>query len=129
MDETIAEVRGVLAEIGADRIPCVEVYNKIDRLEGTAPHIERDEAGRPLRVWISARSGAGLGLLKGLLEEILGCGVERRLLTLGAGQGDLRARLYREARVLSDEPDGEGGWRLSVEFPATARSLRRAISG
>jgi GTP-binding protein HflX len=127
MDETIAEVRRVLAEIGADRIPCIEVYNKVDRLEGVVPHVERDASGRPARVWISARSGAGLDLLKGLLEEVLGGGIERRMLTLSADQGELRARLYREARVLSDEPDGEGGWRLSVEFPASARSLRRAI--
>ncbi|MEW6038096.1 MAG: ribosome rescue GTPase HflX [Pseudomonadota bacterium] len=127
MSETIAEVRQVLAEIGADRIPCIEVYNKIDRLEGVAPHAERDASGRPVRVRISARSGGGLELLKGILEEILGGGVERRNLALGAGQGELRARLYREARVLSDEPDGEGGWRVHVEFPATARGLRRAI--
>ncbi|AAU91986.1 GTP-binding protein [Methylococcus capsulatus str. Bath] len=127
MDETIAEVRQVLAEIGADRIPCVEVYNKVDGLDGVVPHVERNASGRPARVWISARSGAGLDLLKGLLEEVLGGGVERRILTLTAGQGQLRARLYREARILWDEPDGEGGWRLSVEFPASARALRRAI--
>ncbi len=127
MDDTIVAVRGVLAEIGAERIPCVEVYNKIDRLEGVVPHVERDASGRPVRVWISARTGAGLALLMGLLEEIVGGGGERRSLTLTAGQGELRARLYREARVLSDEPDGEGGWRLSVEFPASARGLRLAI--
>lgn len=127
MDETMAEVRLVLAEIGADQIPCVEVYNKIDCLDGAVPHVERDEAGRPIRVWVSARTGAGLDLLTGLLEETLGGGVERRTLSLSAEQGELRARLFREARVLSDAPDGEGGWTLCVEFPAKANGLRRAI--
>ncbi len=64
----IAAVNLVLAEIGADRIPQVLVYNKID-LNGAAPRIERDEYGKISGIWISARSGAGLDLAKQALEE------------------------------------------------------------
>ncbi len=64
----IAAVNGVLAEIGADRIPQVLVYNKID-LNGAEPRIERDEYGKISGVWISAKTGSGLELVKQALEE------------------------------------------------------------
>ena len=44
-EEHITQVNGVLAEIGADQIPQVLVYNKIDRLEIAAAH--RSRRGRP----------------------------------------------------------------------------------
>ena len=53
-DEHIAQVDEVLAEIGAEAIPQIIVYNKIDRLQRPAA-IERDEAGRASAVWISAQ--------------------------------------------------------------------------
>ena len=64
----IEAVNLVLAEIGADRIPQVLVYNKID-LNGAAPRIERDEYGKISGIWISATTGAGLELVKQALEE------------------------------------------------------------
>ena len=67
-DAQIAAVNSVLAEIGADRIPQVLVYNKID-LNGAAPRLERDEYGKINGVWISAKTGSGLDLVKRALEE------------------------------------------------------------
>ena len=67
-DAQIAAVNAVLAEIGADRIPQIMVYNKID-LNGAAPKIERDEYGKIVSIWISAKSGAGLDLIRLALEE------------------------------------------------------------
>ncbi len=67
-DRQIAEVNKVLAEIGADRIPQLMVFNKID-VNGLAPGLERDEYGRIGRVWVSAQSGAGLDLLRSALAE------------------------------------------------------------
>ncbi|HWO99297.1 MAG TPA: ribosome rescue GTPase HflX [Methylococcus sp.] len=122
--ETIQEVERVLAEIGAGDVPCIAVYNKIDALQGTLPRVDRDATGRPTRVWVSARTGQGVDLLKGVLEEVLGGGVERRTVKLTAAQGALRARLYRTAKVLSEEPDQGGGWSLQVEFPRQDGVLR-----
>ncbi len=49
-------------------LPCIRVMNKIDLLEGSAAHGRRD--GRS-RVWLSAKTGAGIdGLRKSLLEAI-----------------------------------------------------------
>ena len=67
-DRQIVEVNKVLAEIGADRIPQLMVFNKID-VNGLAPGLERDEYGRISRIWISAQSGAGLDLLRSALAE------------------------------------------------------------
>jgi GTP-binding protein HflX len=64
----IDAVNGVLAEIGADRIAQVLVYNKID-LAGREPRVERDEYGKIARVWVSAQTGAGLELIRLALEE------------------------------------------------------------
>ncbi|MBI4207073.1 MAG: GTPase HflX [Betaproteobacteria bacterium] len=67
-DAQIAAVNEVLSEIGAEEIPQLLVYNKIDRTR-IPPRIERDEYGRIARVWISAESGEGLSLLRLALEE------------------------------------------------------------
>ena len=67
-DQQIDEVNKVLAEIGADRIPQLLVFNKID-VNGLAPGLDRNEYGRIGRVWVSAQSGAGLDLLRAALAE------------------------------------------------------------
>ncbi len=67
-DAQIAAVNAVLAEIGADQIPQVLIYNKID-LTGGAPRIERDEYGKINALWISAKTGLGLDLTRSALEE------------------------------------------------------------
>lgn len=124
LTETVQEVERILAEIGAGGVPCIAVYNKIDALQATPPRVDRDATGRPTRVWVSARTGQGIDLLKGVVEEILGSGVERRSVKLTAAQGALRARLYRTAKVLSEQPDQGGGWSLQVEFPKQDGVLR-----
>jgi len=64
----IAAVNAVLAEIGADAIPQVLVWNKID-LTPLAPGSERDEYGKIERVSLSAKTGAGLDFLRNALAE------------------------------------------------------------
>jgi GTP-binding protein HflX len=63
-----AEVNKVLAEIDAGAIPQIQVWNKTD-LSGLQPGVERDEYGRIARVFVSARSGAGLADLRGAIAE------------------------------------------------------------
>jgi len=67
-DDQIAEVNKVLAEIGAADIPQVLVFNKID-LQDVPPSVQRDEYGRIARVFLSAKSGAGLDGLRLVLDE------------------------------------------------------------
>ncbi|MFZ5523337.1 MAG: GTPase HflX [Pseudomonadota bacterium] len=67
-DDQIAEVNKVLTEIGAADIPQTLVFNKID-LQDIPPGVQRDDYGRISRVFLSARSGAGLDELRSALLE------------------------------------------------------------
>lgn len=67
-EEQIHEVNAVLADIEADNVPVLLVYNKID-LSGNTPEIVRDETGRPKAVFVSALTGEGLDLLRSAVAE------------------------------------------------------------
>jgi GTPase len=66
--EQVEQVNEVLREIGADHIPQILVWNKIDA-SGIEPGVERDEYDKISRVFISAQSGAGLDLLRDAIVE------------------------------------------------------------
>jgi GTP-binding protein HflX len=66
--EQIEQVNAVLSEIGADHIPQILVWNKIDSAD-LQPGLERDEYDKIRRVFISAQTGAGLGLLREAVAE------------------------------------------------------------
>ena len=57
-DDQVAEVNKVLVEIGADSVPQVMVFNKIDAT-ALQPGVDRDEYGKIATVRISAKTGAG----------------------------------------------------------------------
>lgn len=64
----IRAVDEVLAEIGAADVPQILVWNKID-LTQAAPAVERGDCDKIKRVFLSARTGEGLGLLRSALAE------------------------------------------------------------
>ncbi|MFZ6872745.1 GTPase HflX [Undibacterium sp. Di27W] len=66
--DQIQQVNHVLKEIGADHIPQLLVWNKID-LAGLDPSVEVDECDKIQRVFLSARTGAGIGLLRDSIAE------------------------------------------------------------
>lgn len=61
-------VQQVLAEIGADSIPQLLVFNKCD-LAGLSAAVLPGPDGKIERVFISAANGAGLGLLRNAIQE------------------------------------------------------------
>src|SRR5690625_691099 len=67
-DEHISEVNKVLADIGADNIPLILVYNKID-LTGHESRLERDEHGTIARAYVSAENRMGLDDLRQAIVE------------------------------------------------------------
>ena len=74
--EQMSEVQKVLFEIGADQVPQLLVFNKIDTLESTnyplhmQDHYELD--GKPVsRVFLSAQSGLGLSVLRTVLSDVV----------------------------------------------------------
>ena len=121
----IEQVEAVLAEIGADVVPRLEVYNKLDLRPDEQPRIERGEQGEPTRVHCSALSGAGLDLLREAIAERIGPLAEEHELTLPPAAAKLRARLFAEGAVRSESVDAGGTFHVRVSMPR--ESLRRAL--
>ena len=93
-DEQIKQVHTVLQEIEADEVPMLEVYNKIDLLDNVEPHIQRDEQGRPIRVWISAYKEQGIALLQQAIAELLEDEIYIVTVRLAQQQSRLRGKLF-----------------------------------
>ncbi len=70
-NENIDAVNQVLDEISALDIPMLLVYNKVDKLEGIVPHIERNDDGKPIAVYLSAQANQGIDLLYEAIRERL----------------------------------------------------------
>jgi GTP-binding protein HflX len=115
-EEQIAQVDAVLAEIGAQHIPQLLVYNKIDRLESEA-RIERNADARAVAVWISAQQRLGLDLLVNAVAERLARFARRARLRVPASAGALRSRLYAAQAVRSETSAPDGSIELAVELP------------
>jgi GTP-binding protein HflX len=109
------QVHAVLAEIGADQLPMLEVYNKID-LSGQSPRIDRDASGKPYRVWLSARRGQGLELLAQALSELLAGDVVEADVLLSPEKSRLRSRLFAQAGVQAEAYSEEGAM-LHIRMP------------
>jgi tRNA modification GTPase len=89
------EDAAILGRLPAE-LPCIKVMNKVDLVPET-PHIER--AGDATKVWVSAKTGAGIDLLRRVLLEAAGwkgsyeglyLARERHLAELGEARTHLR---------------------------------------
>lgn len=68
-DDLMSHVDEVLHQIGADEVPQLIVCNKIDQLDDHPARIDRNEDGLITRVWLSAKTGEGMDLLRQALQE------------------------------------------------------------
>ena len=118
----LEQVNTVLHDIGAGDIPQIEVMNKID-LAGREPARSRGEAGGPERVWLSARSGAGLDLLRAAIGERFADALTHQHLRLPSCDGRLRAQVFSLGQVRHEQFDADGGWQ--VEFDIRRQDLGR----
>lgn len=100
------QVEVVLHEIGALHIPILEVYNKIDLIEGLEPGVELDHLGEISRVKISATKGLGISDLKEAISKRLCSDVVKGKLTLPHSLGKVRAMLY-ELGAIDSETNGK----------------------
>jgi GTP-binding protein HflX len=74
--EQIASVQGVLQEIGANQVPQILVFNKLDAMDpASAPRVLQDAMeldGQSVpRIFVSALAGTGLPELRALLASIV----------------------------------------------------------
>ncbi|MDG9671117.1 GTPase HflX [Hahella sp. CR1] len=117
--ENIEQVEDVLKEIGADDIPSLFVFNKVDRLEAAEPRLELNENGEPVRVWVSAVTGDGLELLEQATGKLLGADMVDETLCIPPALGRLRAKLYEREAVLSEEVREDGSFSVHIKMPKT----------
>ena len=122
----IEQVLAVLGEIGAEELPILEVYNKIDLLEEVEPQIQRNADGKPQRVWLSARDGRGLELLRQAIAELLGDDLFVGTLSLPQHLARLRAQFFAIGAVQEEGHDEAGSSLLSVRLPRI--ELNRLVS-
>ena len=105
------QVNNVLVEIGADSVVQLEIFNKIDLISGVEPHIQRDQDGKPTRVWLSAKTGAGLELLRDAISELLAGAFLVETLIIKPEQARLRSQLYESGFIESEEIEESGVWK------------------
>lgn len=91
----------VIAQLGAQEIPRVVVYNKVDRCD-ILPYTTADS------VLLSAKTGQGEAELLAAIEKALGRGKHQMRLLIPYSDGAALDMLHREAQVLSVEYVGEG---------------------
>ncbi len=108
-DEKITHVNDVLAQIDADKVLQIEVFNKIDQLEEGQQFL-------PGQVAISAKTGQGLVALEQAIAKALSAELIKCQLLLSADMGGIRAQLYQTQAILQEQPNEEGGWVLTVQL-------------
>ncbi len=113
----IEQVESVLQEIGAQDVPRLQVFNKIDLRDGETPHVETDDEGLPQRVFLSARSGEGLELLRNAIAARLYPDLTEEEVLLPPRAAKLRAQLFELQAVRSETTDEDGSSRLKVRLP------------
>jgi len=86
----------LVVQLGAEKTPCLRVFNKCDVYMGELPRGEGT-------VCISSKTGEGTAELTAEIVRILGMGKKRVCLELPYDKGNLLELLHREAAVLSVE--------------------------
>ena len=115
--ENIEQVESVLAEIEAGDVPQLIICNKIDNLDDIEPRIDRDDKGRPIRVWLSAQANIGIDLFFIALAERLGNHVVQKKLAIPPSEGKLRGILYKLNCIKDEYYDEQGICHLVVKLP------------
>lgn len=112
----IQQVNQVLEKIGANQIPQLLVYNKIDLLQNVQAQIKRDQENIPKEVFISAKKNIGLDELSKALSELLYGEPIRRQIFLRPEEGQLRAQLYALKAVKKETVDEQGNSTITIEM-------------
>jgi GTPase len=113
----ISQVNSVLKSIGAESVPSLFVFNKIDLCDGLPVGVERDDTNKPQRIFISAQTGQGLAELQVALAECIAKDIIQRTIILKPQDARLRSRLYKLKVIQSEKIDDEGNYHLVVRMP------------
>jgi GTP-binding protein HflX len=125
-DRRVEAVRAVLHEVGADAVPMLEIYNKVDLL--SSDELARLKALHPEALFVSATQKRSRDAVLTALVGRLSMDAERVTLRLiGSREKDRRvlADLYRFAKVISHVTDDDD--RVTVEADVPKRMLPRFL--
>jgi GTP-binding protein HflX len=121
--ERIAQVREVLAGIGAGEIRELTVFNKIDLLEDPAEReahrVVLGPDGLPAQTWVSSVTGAGIEALREAIVLAVRPNQIRRTLHLQMPAAAVRSDLYRRNAVRAERQCDDGSWELEVELDSS----------
>ncbi|MFY0621411.1 MAG: GTPase HflX [Pelagimonas sp.] len=122
-EEQAEDVRTIMDGLGVDeRTPQVELWNKMDRLEGEEADAARLRAGRDDAVFaVSALTGEGLDDFLEAVTTALGEEKREEQLVLGYDQGRQRAWLF-EKGLVEQEAQTEHGYELTLRWSAKDRA-------
>lgn len=115
-NENIDAVNAVLDEIEALDIPTLLIYNKVDKLEGVAPHIEYNEEGKPIAVYLSAEKGEGIDLLFQAMQMRLKSELVRERLLLPPTSGQIYAEFYQRHCIVNEQFNEFGDRLIEIEI-------------
>ncbi len=113
----IEQVQGVLADIGAEDLPQLKIYNKLDLLADRKPKLERDAQGRPVAVWLSAATGEGVDLLLTALTELFAQPLISGRLHLTSRLAALRAKFYELGVIAAEAYRDDGSSEADISMP------------
>jgi GTP-binding protein HflX len=121
LEQMIAAVESVLAEIHADEVPLELVLNKIDRVD---PLRRRRLANRfPHALQISAATGEGIDRMRERIAERFADRFEEVRLLLPYDEGGKLAELYALGAPIEERQDREDGVLIRARLPR--REIRR----
>ncbi len=114
-DEKIADVEEVIAEVGAQDVPQLMIFNKIDLLEpAIEPKIDYDDNGVATRVWVSAREGLGIDLLMDAVGSFFKGQYIDVEIVLDVKAGKKRSELYQLGTIHKEGFDDVGNSLFSM---------------
>ncbi len=127
-EEQARDVRGILESLGvSDAVPQIEVWNKIDRLDGDSRAVLENRAARAGNVrMLSAVTGEGMAGFVQAVDDALRGRTHESALRLGYGEGRRRAWLF-EKGVVEDERQDEDGYHLTVRWTDKQEAQFRSL--
>lgn len=126
-DLFIAQVNAVIQEIGAEHVPQIEIYNKID-LNNQTPRVEPSDGTTPTRIFISAQQCLGIDVLLNYLGDYFATQVFNGVIQLEAKHAKLRAQLYKEEAISAETINELGDYvlTLKIDQPLFDKLLKEA---
>ena len=127
-EEQAKDVALIMEELGLDEnTPMLEIWNKIDLLEGDEADARRVEASRMDEIFsLSAVTGEGFEPLMAAVEAKLDTVRETVSMLLAFSKGKQRAWLFAQGVVDKEEP-GEEGWTVTVTWTERQKAEYAAL--